>query len=585
VPVVTSDRVVGVLHSGSFKPAFFGPAHVAALEIVAGRLAAAMERAERFASERSAKQQAEHVAVLMGRLQKITAALSSDMGVRDAARTICRQVTESSMEWISGCTMWIVAEDALELVQPDEAPVSARSYERMPLSGDYPGCEVVRTNRPLWIESPEDLEGRFPTMAGAKTLGDRFAVLPLRSAAGAFGVLAYSFSQASPFAEHERAFLLAVADQASQAFDRARLRDVELRAAEHEAVLAHLSGALSSSLDPATTTAYVVDSLVPGLADVAAVHLFDAKGTLTRAALRHAHERVHEEMLVSQDTDSPAILAGLAEVTARRELTVIDGSLLDSAATGTDLTAQVAEIIHPLRVTSALVLRLSHQERIIGVLSIARLGRSEPFDKGDYTLYVELARRAAVAIANAQLHSELTAGLQTERFLLGVAGSLAGATGYIETLQRLATAVVPALADMCLIDLLNDAGDGFQRVLAHHADPKLGSLVRQLWHRYPPDIEGEHPSATVLRQARPIYEPDVTAEMLGRFSRDEEHLAIMQHVGWRSFVAVPLLATTEVIGTLVLVRGESGRPFEEADVGLVARLGAQVGAVVGQARR
>jgi GAF domain-containing protein len=585
VPVVANDRVIGVLHAGSFTPAFFGPDDLAALSVVASRLGAAMDRVERFEAERRAKVQAEHVAVLMTRLQRITAAVSADAGVNDAARSICREVTASSADWIAGCTMWMVAGDALELVQPDEAPESARHFVRMPLASGYPGCEVVQSNEPLWIESAAAMENRFPNMVGAQTLGNRFAVLPLRSAVGAFGVLAYSFDETGPFAQHERDFLLAVAEQASHAFERARQRDLQRRAAQHDAVLAQLSGSLALSLDLGVTTSHVVDSLVPGLADVAAIHLFDSAGQLKRAGLRHIDPGAEAQMLASGGTDSPAILAALATAAALRELTALDGMDLSQARPGSGLAEQVAQSVGPIPVSSALVVRLTDRGRVIGTLSVARLGASPAIKEDDHPLYIELARRAAVAIANAQLHRELNVGLRTERFLLGVARSVAGATGYIETIQRLATAAVPTLGDLCLIDLLDDSGDGLQRAMAYHSDPAVAALVRQLWHRYPPDIGGNHPSAAVVRHGKPVLVSEVPDAELRSYCRDDAHFAILKQLGWQSLMAVPLTAGEQILGTLTLVSAGSGRRFEIADLQVAQRLASQVGAVVQQARR
>ena len=61
------------------------------------------------------------------------------------------------------------------------------------------------------------------------------------------------------------------------------------------------------------------------------------------------------------------------------------------------------------RYHSAVVAPLLARGRTLGALSILRLGDSEPYDAHDLDLACELARRAALAIDNARLFSEVRA--------------------------------------------------------------------------------------------------------------------------------------------------------------------------------
>ena len=68
------------------------------------------------------------------------------------------------------------------------------------------------------------------------------------------------------------------------------------------------------------------------------------------------------------------------------------------------------------------------------------------------------------------------------------------------TLDALARLAVPALADLCLIDMVQDDGTVI-RAAAAHADPAKQALVDELRH-YPPDPRGPHPAMRALRSGR-----------------------------------------------------------------------------------
>ena len=58
---------------------------------------------------------------------------------------------------------------------------------------------------------------------------------------------------------------------------------------------------------------------------------------------------------------------------------------------------------------SAVTAPLPARGRILGAISVLRLGECEPFVQADLDIVCELARRAALAIDNARLFSELRA--------------------------------------------------------------------------------------------------------------------------------------------------------------------------------
>jgi len=582
VPLVTAGRTLGVLHAGARAPRHFGPSDADLLGVVADRLATSIERARLFESERAARATAEQLAERVGRLQAITVALSADLDSQAVAAILTRELAPSQWPGLAACTLWLSDGAKLRLVVDEQVSMAAMRFVEIDLDSDLPAADVVRSGVALWIDSRQELHRRYPSLAGIPA-GESLGVLPLRAAGSVRGVLALSFADGREIDGAERKFFEAVAEQAAEALDRARLREIEARVAEHNAFLAQTSSALASSLDYHATLSKVVRLMIPRLADLATVHLFDAVGALTRVAVAHRNSFIEGAIRAAGPDSGDAAVAGLlAEVVRKRAIMVADAPRLLELQGERAIGAAAA--LAPLQVSSVLLVPLVANENILGVLSLARSGDVPPLDIHDRELAEEVGRRAAVAIDNARLHSSLQAARRSQGFLLEVGKVLARARGYRGTLEQLAAVAVPTLGDLCLIDIVSPTR-GLQRMVSHHTDPMRQPLAEQLRERYPPDPAGRHPSAEVVRTGRSLFSREMTDEFLRSTCRDDDHVALTKALGFTSFMAVPLLHNGEVLGAITLVSAGSGRHFGLDDLGLAEELAEQVAAVVDNARR
>jgi len=111
-------------------------------------------------------------------------------------------------------------------------------YQVFPVDAPIPAAEAVRTGRPIWLESAEDWDARYPHLDHLhQQVGFEAAIaVPLIVDARVLGELNFSFDASRPFTEDERVFTLALAQQCAQAIDRARLYAAEQQSrAEAEA--------------------------------------------------------------------------------------------------------------------------------------------------------------------------------------------------------------------------------------------------------------------------------------------------------------------------------------------------------------
>jgi PAS domain S-box-containing protein len=161
------------------------------------------------------------------------------------------------------------------------------------------------------------------------------------------------------------------------------------------------------------------------------------------------------------------------------------------------------------------------------------------------------------------------------RFLTEAGALLASSLDYEATLARLARLGVAALADFCIIDLVEDDGS-LKRVATAHIDPAREELTAEL-RRFPPARgRGEGPAKAIHTNRTEIVS-HVTEEKLRTLVRSEEHAEVLRQLGLKSFMSVPLVTRGRTIGALTFTLAGTERaytPTEAAFAEELARLAA-----------
>lgn len=168
-------------------------------------------------------------------------------------------------------------------------------------------------------------------------------------------------------------------------------------------------------------------------------------------------------------------------------------------------------------------------------------------------------------------------------FLADASGLLASSLDHEVTLASVARSVVPAFADWCSIDLLEDGGSVRQLSVAH-VDPQKVEWARQLRHRYPPDMSAAHGIPKVLRTGKAELLATIEDDLLATVASDEEHLRLLRSVGFRSAMIAPLVSRGRTLGAITLVAAESGRSYGAEDLGLAEELARRAAIAVDNAR-
>lgn len=179
---------------------------------------------------------------------------------------------------------------------------------------------------------------------------------------------------------------------------------------------------------------------------------------------------------------------------------------------------------------------------------------------------------------------------EAHRFLAEAGTLLAASLDYQSTLQHVAHLAVPYLADLCIVDILEEAGE-INRMAVAYADPAKDQWARALQRRYVPEEDAGSPETAphgvslgvlrVLRTGGPeIISSDIPDPLEILFpapavSGSQEPLATPGHLPRPqpgSCMIVPLVARGRTLGTMMFITSESGRHYAEADMAIAEDL-------------
>jgi serine phosphatase RsbU (regulator of sigma subunit) len=296
---------------------------------------------------------------------------------------------------------------------------TASRWATYPLASEVPSAVSARTGRPV-LARREDVAERFPDLGPIAEGTGSILCLPLVVTGGrVLGVVSLSFPGRRQLSEAEHLFLRVLADTCAMTIDRV---DAQRAARDREAKLAFLadtSAKLSSDLDYEATLTSVAEAAVPWFADWCAISLAE-DGILRTIAVAHTHPElialVHE-LQERYPTDPESDQGGYQVLrTGQSQLVpeVTDDLLAQAARDDEHL-----ELMRALNLRSGMSCPLKVGDRTLGVITWVAGEQGRRFTDNDLAFGEDLARRAAIAIDNAQLHSQVrTAALELQRAVL-----------------------------------------------------------------------------------------------------------------------------------------------------------------------
>jgi len=363
------------------------------VRLVAEEARAAAEKAARTAAR--LQRAAEALSVAVTPAQVLDAVLTEGVAAAEARAGLIALLTED------GDSLEVVAERGYRSGLME-------TWSTFPVSGPYPLSEAVRTGEPVFIGSERERLQRYPGLGNPDGNTHGLVCLPLVVEGRTIGGLAFSFGSDQEFDADRRALKVALARQAAQALDRARLYEALQAAEAHVAFLAQASELLASSLDYEQTLDQLAKLAVPRLADWCTVDVLEADSSIKRLAVAHVDpEKVAFGWeLHRRFPPEPDEARGAPKVVRTGEpefLPEIPQGMLDEAVVR---NPGLQAVLDKLGLRSWICVPLKAHGQVHGALSLVMADSARRFGRADFELAVAVAERAGVAIENALLYQE-----------------------------------------------------------------------------------------------------------------------------------------------------------------------------------
>jgi PAS domain S-box-containing protein len=227
--------------------------------------------------------------------------------------------------------------------------------------------------------------------------------------------------------------------------------------------------------------------------------------------------------------------------------------------------------------TSPVTARRMGERRPIS--GLRRNGEEFPAEASILKLEVDGRRLFTVVLRDISERVRREAG---QRFLSEVGAQLASSLELEDTLRCVAERTVEEIADVCLIDLVDEEG-GIRRQEARHRDPGKRDLAEAI-REIPLDRSRPHLTARALLSGEAELVREVTDDHLEGCSQSPTHLGCLRALEPTSYVAAPLVARGRTVGAILCVRSGSRAPFDAEDLERVTELGRRAGVAVDNAR-
>ena len=410
-------------------------------------------------------------------------------------------------------------------------------------------ADIVRSAGAAGFDRDRAAVGVLPGVAGlskerpAEVAPKRFVTLPLVvERSPVFGAL--QIESLHPLDELELSFVSAVVSQLAVALDRRALFDALQEASEARREHAERARAEAKERQVLAEVAEhryraLVDNLDQAFvweADAAALHVFYVS---SRAEQMLGHP-------LARWTATPNFWL---EIVHPAEREIFRLALRKAMAEGTDQ-------------------RLDHRV-------IAADGSVRWLHTG---MHIATERGAPVVQA---VSVDITASKEDEardRFLAEASRVLVAAIEYDELVAVLVRSAVPALGDVCVIDVTGETGE-LDPTGVVFADPgciELAEVVRNLT----PGSRGQALQARVLLSGAPVLlQDDAAVAMVGD---DAHQRQVVRASGVRSILALPLLARGRALGVLTLA-SRSERRYSPAEIALGEEFALRAGLVLDNA--
>ncbi|KOG47950.1 SpoIIE family protein phosphatase [Streptomyces decoyicus] len=165
-----------------------------------------------------------------------------------------------------------------------------------------------------------------------------------------------------------------------------------------------------------------------------------------------------------------------------------------------------------------------------------------------------------------------------------------------QTAHELADVIVPELADLAAVDVLDAVLAGRRPTSLSRGGPARFRALAVATAYSTEAVRAADPTGQIasyeadrlitrcVTEARPVRIAHVGPDDLSHIAADPQGAALLGKAGLHSYLAVPLIARGEVLGALSLYRVRNQEPFDEDDAVLAVELAARAAVCIDNAR-
>ena len=474
-------------------------------------------------------------------------------------------------------------------VGPSFLDMLQRKFPMRPDSSQVVG-RVMLTKSVVRIEdtlADPEYDQQFPRSLGFR----RLLGVPMLREGEPLGAIVVGWAEPGPVSKIQEELLKTFSDQAAIAVENTRLLN-ELRQRTDD---------LSEALDQQTATSEVLKVVSSSPGDMKpvfeamlanALHICDAKfghillydGERYHAAYLHEVPSSYREFWEQHGPIRPGPKTGLARLARTKQVSHIPDLKADTTYTEGDPLRVVT--VEQAGARSLLAVPMLKDTELIGAIVIYRQ-ELRPFTDKQIDLVKNFAAQAVIAIENTRLLNELrlrtndlTESLDQQTATSEVLKVIASSRGELEPVFNAMLANATRLCEAPFGNLFLRDDSKFRPVAIHNREMYDAYLQRNpvIDLRDNPGI----PLDRLNRTKQVVHISDLRTDQ-SYIGKNAFIVPLVEVVGARTFVAVPMIKQGELIGAINMYRQEV-RPFTDKQIELVSNFAAQAVIAIENAR-
>ena len=413
---------------------------------------------------------------------------------------------------------------------------------------------------PNYFDAPSGYTGaQLAKLAGARTI----LAVPMIKEKELVGVISIYRQEVRPFTDKQIALLTNFATQAVIAIENTRLLNELRQSLEQQTATADVLKVISSSpgeLEP-VFQAMLENATRLCEAQFGVLNLYE-NGALRMGAMHNVPSAFAEFLQSRPAGYQPMPNSLLARVMRTRQV-------CSSADTAAENVGGRARALGGAR--SIVCVPMLKDDALIGTITIYRQ-EVRPFSDKQIELVRSFAAQAVIAIENTRLLNELRQSLEQQTATADVLRVISSSPGELDPVFNAMLENATRICEAKFGTLFRFDGEAFRAAAVLHHSP----LARAEAQRRTLVVSELHPDAPLARMTRTkeiIHVADMKQTQC-YIERDPQIRPLVDALGGRTLLAVPMLKENELVGALVIYRQEV-RSFTDKQIELVKNFAAQ----------